>query len=95
MKYDDNYLKIKDKYEAVLYELMKEVSNQLDYDSCNILYKEMAITLIATSIDFDRPESEVLDDVTKFASFMFECIHDVMSQIKTGQYNGKIIIKKF
>lgn len=91
MKYDDNYLKVKDKYEAVLYELLKEVSNQLDYDSCNILYKEMALSLIAASIDFSRPENEVIDDVAKFASIMLESIYDVMSQIENGQYNGKII----
>lgn len=90
MKHDDNYLK-KDKYEAVLYELMKEVSKQLDYDFCNILYKEMALTLIAASIDFDRPKDEILNDVIKFACNIPEAIHDVISQIETGQYNGKII----
>ena len=90
MKQDD-YLKVKDKYEAVLYELMKEVSNQLDYDDCNTLYKEMALSLITASIDLDRPKNDVINDVIEFSLIMIKFIDDVMNQIETGQYNGKVI----
>ena len=86
MKQDD-YLKVKDKYEAVLYELMKEVSNQLDYDDCDTLYKEMALSLITASIDLDRSKNDVIE----FSLIMIRFIDDVMNQIETGQYNGKVI----
>lgn len=70
---------------------MKEVSKQLDYDDCNILYKEMALSLITASIDLDRSKNDVIHDVIEFSINMLELIDDLMDQIEAGLYNGKII----
>lgn len=89
---EKEYLKIKNKYDAVLFELMKEVDNQLSYEDCNILYKEWAITLIAASIDFNNSSiSEITEDLMKFTNIMIDSILDTYKDVKIGKYNGKVI----
>lgn len=87
----NEYLKIKNKYEAVLFELMKEVSNKLSYEDCNILYKEWALTLITASLDLDRTTEDVMQDVSKFGIFMIDSIKSVKDDVDNGKYVGKII----
>lgn len=88
----DEYLKIKDKYEAVLFELMKEVSNQLNYEDCNCLYKEWATTLVAASLDFDNSSvDEIIKELVQFSLVMHENIIKTASDIKSGKFQGKVI----
>lgn len=88
----NEYLKIKDKYEAVLFELMKEISNKLNYEDCNCLYKEMAITLIAASLDFDNSSiDEIIKELMQFTLVIHDEIIKTASDIKCGKFEGKII----
>ena len=87
----NEYLKIKEKYEAVLFELMKEVSKQLDYEDCNCLYRDWALTLVSASIDFEKHKSDIWEDLAKFQYFMIGSIGDTKDQIDKGIFNGKVI----
>lgn len=88
----NEYLKIKDKYEAVLFELMKEVSNQLDYEDSNILFREMSISLLSASLDFYNSRiDEITDELMEFTVVMYKSITDIARQIKNGEYEGKVI----
>lgn len=87
----NEYLKIKDKYEAVLFELMKEVSSKLSYEDCNCLYKEWALTLITASLDLNGTTEDVMQDVSKFGIVMFDTIKSIKDDVDNGKYVGKII----
>lgn len=88
----NEYLKIKNKYEAVLYELMKEVSNKLDYVDCICLYREMAISLVAASLNFDNSSvDEITEDLMTFSNIMVNAILGTYKDVKIGKFNGKII----
>jgi predicted transcriptional regulator len=92
VKEQNEYLKIKDKYEAVLFELMKEVSNKLNNEDCNCLYKEMAITLVAATLDFDNSSvDEIIKELVQFSLIMHEEIIKITSDIKHGKFEGKVI----
>ena len=88
----NEYLKIKDKYEAVLFELMKEVTNQLDYEDSNILFREMSISLLSATLDLDNSSiGEITDELMEFTVVMYKSITDIARQIKNGEYEGKVI----
>ena len=88
----NEYLKIKEKYEAVLFELMKEVSNQLDYEDCNCLYQEWATTLVSASIDYDNTSvNDIVNDLMTFSIVMHEAIINTTVDIKSGKFEGKVI----
>ena len=88
----NEYLKIKNNYEAVLFELMKEVSKQLDYEDCNCLYREWALTLINASLDFDNSSiSDITEDLMTFSKIMVKATLDTYKDIKFGKFKGKMI----
>lgn len=88
----NEYLKIKNKYEGVLYELMKTVSNELSYEDTNKLYKEMALSLITASLDFDNSSlNELLDNIRLFTNIMVTQMLDTYKDIRGGKFNGKVI----